>query len=102
MLDATQTSNPVQGHTSTPKDTNVWHYKPAWCQPWSIISTGVVFVSAVRWISHESIAWTIVGAVPILLWWYIFLVVYPEEFKRLITSGQQFNALSMTESELES
>ena len=97
-LGAEQASQPNPRQSASPDD-NVWSHKPAWCQPWTIISTGIVLVAGVRWISHESLIWTLLSAAPILLWWYVFLVLYPQEYKRLMASGDQRAALSMTEAE---
>lgn len=55
--------------------------KPPWCQPWSIVSTGAAIIAA---------AWKLVGVgyfsvvavfvtFAILLWWYVFLVLYPQQ-----------------------
>lgn len=59
-----------------------WAYKPVWCQPWSIISTGIAFVAGARWITGESTIATVVAAVPILVWWYVFLVLVPGDFSK--------------------
>jgi hypothetical protein len=58
-----------------------WHYKPWWCQPTSIVATGVAFVLAANFMSDHSIKTTILAAGPVALWWWIFLVVVPNEFK---------------------
>ena len=34
-------------------ETNVWKSKPAWCQPWTIVATGVAIVGGEQ-VSHES------------------------------------------------
>ena len=76
----------VQQATSNEIDTDVWAHKPAWCQPWSILATGAGFVGIVNTISGRSPVWTGVAAVPILVWWYVFLVAYPAEFKAYMLS----------------
>ena len=65
-----------------PANTDFWAYKPVWCQPWSIITTGVGFVAAARWVTGGSTVATVVAAVPILAWWYIFLVAVPADFRK--------------------
>ncbi|KAL4448544.1 hypothetical protein ABPG75_005763 [Micractinium tetrahymenae] len=62
-------------------DTNVWAYKPAWCQPYSILATGSLVVSAVWLTSGGSPAWTAAAALPVAAWWYLFLAVYPAQFR---------------------
>ncbi|GAB4817748.1 hypothetical protein N2152v2_004794 [Parachlorella kessleri] len=62
-------------------ETNVWAYKPAWCQPWSILSSGTAVVAGVWAISGGSTAWTAASALPVMAWWYLFLGVYPAQFR---------------------
>ncbi len=76
----------VQRRSGRDLDTNVWAHKPAWCQPWSILGTGAGFVGLVNTISGHSALWTGIASVPILVWWYVFLVAYPAEFKSYVLS----------------
>lgn len=62
-------------------DMNFWHYKPWWCQPPSIIITGIGFVIAANVFGDCSLKTTVLACGPVLLWWYIFLVVVPTSFK---------------------
>lgn len=56
-------------------------YKPAWCQPYSIVATGS-FVVAGAWLaSGGSPGWTAAAALPVAAWWYLFLAVYPAQFQ---------------------
>jgi hypothetical protein len=56
---------------------NIWNYKPWWCQPWSIILTGIAIVGG-SWLLTKTV-WIVVGiAIPILLWWIYFLILYPK------------------------
>lgn len=63
---------------------NMWDYKPAWCQPWSILGSGSAVVGAVALISHNSPLFTGVVAIPIAVWWYLFLYLVPQEFKQYV------------------
>ncbi|MEL7083976.1 MAG: DUF6737 family protein [Cyanobacteria bacterium J06597_1] len=54
----------------------IWDYKPWWCQPWSIVLTGVVVVAA-SWLVLHRLWVTGLVALPILVWWALFLVLYP-------------------------
>ena len=65
-----------------PTNPDFWAYKPVWCQPWSIISTGIAFVAGARWITGGSAIATVVAAVPILAWWYVFLILVPGDFRK--------------------
>ncbi|MFO5490970.1 MAG: DUF6737 family protein [Cuspidothrix sp.] len=54
-----------------------WKYKPWWCQPWSIILTGVTLVTGI-WLIFK-IAWlTILVAIPLLIWMGFFLLIWPQ------------------------
>ncbi|MGF1588910.1 MAG: DUF6737 family protein [Pleurocapsa sp.] len=70
---------------SNTESTNVWDYKPGWCQPWSIISTGLVIVAA-SWLILHNIWVTIVISLPIIVWWVYFLILYPKAFAQYVTS----------------
>ena len=54
----------------------IWDYKPWWCQPWSIVLTGVSVVAASWFILHRLWVSGMV-ALPVLAWWTVFLVLYP-------------------------
>ncbi len=56
---------------------NLWNYKPWWCQPWSIILTGIVIISG-SWLIMKIIWLTILVAITISLWWVYFLIIYPQ------------------------
>lgn len=62
-------------------DPNVWTHKPAWCQPWSIVGTGGAVVAGVWALSAGSTGWTAAAALPVAAWWWLFLGVYPQQFR---------------------
>ena len=59
---------------------SIWTTKPWWCQPWSILLTGVVVVSGcwsllpLRWLNALVTA-------AVLLWWFLFLVLVPSAYR---------------------
>ena len=57
-----------------------WALKPPWCQPWTIVATGLVLVSASWLLLHR---WWI--TLPVLLvvlgWWGLFLVLVPASWR---------------------
>lgn len=63
---------------------NMWDYKPPWCQPTTIISFGTAVVLFAYQISGHSEVLTAVAAGPILVWWYLFLVLVPQQFKAYV------------------
>ena len=66
---------------------NVWNYKPWWCQPWSILLTGVMLITG-SWLLFKIIWLTIVVAIPILIWMGFFLLIYPQ----LISQSEILNS----------
>jgi len=57
-----------------------WSHKPWWCQPWSILTTGVVGMAADGLVFRVlPLPWWLgVGpVVAILGWWLLFLVMVP-------------------------
>lgn len=64
------------------KSYNVWDEKPRWCQPWTILLTGTAIIGGIWFISH--ILWlTILVSLPILVWWFVFLILYPRAMSQL-------------------
>jgi ABC-type transport system involved in cytochrome c biogenesis permease subunit len=59
------------------KSASVWSYKPWWCQPWSILLTGVALISA-SWLLLKILWLTILVAIPVLTWMTFFLFLYPK------------------------
>lgn len=59
-----------------------WQEKPWWCQPWTIILTGLGLVGGSWWFIQR---WwlTLPLAVLILLWWWYFLLIYPKLVREL-------------------
>ncbi|MFM7264299.1 MAG: DUF6737 family protein [Cyanobium sp.] len=59
---------------------SLWSQKPWWCQPWSIVLTGVALVAG-------SLLWpgrwwlTLPLALAVLLWWWVFLVQVPAAYR---------------------
>jgi membrane protein YdbS with pleckstrin-like domain len=55
---------------------SIWHHKPWWCQPWSILLTGASVVAASWLLLHRP--WiSVAAAALVLLWWMLFLVLVP-------------------------
>ncbi|KGF71666.1 hypothetical protein DO97_16510 [Neosynechococcus sphagnicola sy1] len=58
------------------KPVSPWSYKPWWCQPWSIVLTGVTLIGGSWLLLH--IGWlTALIAVPVLTWMGFFVLVWP-------------------------
>ena len=65
-------------------DTNAkksfWDSKPYWCQPWSIISFGVLVLILSFKLSSNIIISSIL-AFFIFVWWVVFLILAPNSYQ---------------------
>lgn len=68
---------------SNPKSTVVWDYKPWWCQPWSILLTGLGIIVG-SWLLLKTIWITVSISLVIFAWWIYFLIVYPQMIKEYL------------------
>ena len=55
---------------------NYWNLKPYWCQPWSIITFGILVLIFSWTFLKNFIITTIVGFF-IIAWWALFLIIVP-------------------------
>ncbi|MBW4667914.1 MAG: hypothetical protein KME60_10900 [Cyanomargarita calcarea GSE-NOS-MK-12-04C] len=63
------------------KPLSVWNYKPWWCQPWSILLTGITIISG-SWLIFQTIWLTVIVSIPVLTWMGFFLIYYPQSVIR--------------------
>ena len=61
---------------------NFWDSKPYWCQPWSIISFGVL-VLIFSWEQINNIIFTSILGFFIFVWWIVFLIVAPNLYQEI-------------------
>ena len=59
---------------------NFWDSKPYWCQPWSIISFGVLVLIFSFKILNNIIITSILGFF-VLVWWIVFLILAPNSYQ---------------------
>ena len=57
-----------------------WDSKPYWCQPWSIISFGVL-VLVLSWKLFNNIVISFILGCFIFIWWIVFLILAPNSYK---------------------
>ena len=57
-----------------------WDSKPYWCQPWSIISFGVLVLIFSFKLLNNTIITSILGFF-ILVWWIVFLILAPNLYQ---------------------
>ena len=53
-----------------------WSYKPFWCQPWTIIFSGIIILIA-SFLIFRSLWLTIPLFLFVLIWWILFLFIAP-------------------------
>ena len=56
-----------------------WDLKPYWCQPWSIITFGIL-VLIFSWSLFNNILITSIFAFIIIAWWALFLIIVPSSY----------------------
>ena len=66
---------------------SMWAMKPWWCQPWSIILTGVT-IPAASWLLLHRLWITVPVAGIMLVWWALFLVLVPGQYAAAVKAGQ--------------
>ena len=59
-----------------------WDLKPYWCQPWSIITFGIL-VLTLSWKIFNNIIITSIIALFIITWWVLFLLIVPSSYKSI-------------------
>tara|TARA_B100000700_G_C15054584_1_gene862145 strand:- start:286 stop:504 length:219 start_codon:yes stop_codon:yes gene_type:complete len=57
-----------------------WDLKPPWCQPWTIIVSGILFL-ILSWISFHKIFISLILSFLIILWWSLFLILVPISYQ---------------------
>jgi len=67
--------------------TRLWDHKPWWCQPWSILLTGVAAV-ILSWLWLRIWWLSTLTAAAVVVWWTLFLVVVPRAWKRSVENGE--------------
>ncbi|MEL6555533.1 MAG: DUF6737 family protein [Cyanobacteria bacterium J06621_11] len=58
---------------------SMWALKPWWCQPWSIILTGIL-IPSVSWVLLHRLWISLPVAAVMVVWWILFLVVVPTQY----------------------
>jgi hypothetical protein len=72
------------------KSFDVWNYKPWWCQPWSILLTGIVIITS-SWLIGKNLWISLLVSLPIVAWWVYFLILYPRLVSQAMEESQGEN-----------
>lgn len=62
---------------SETKPVSPWKSKPWWCQPWSILLTGVTLITG-SWVIFKTVWLTVLICLPVLTWMGFFLLIWPQ------------------------
>lgn len=66
---------------------SIWQVKPWWCQPWSIVLTGLAIPTG-SWLGLHRLWITIPVAGVIAIWWLLFLVLVPAQYSTAVKTAQ--------------
>jgi hypothetical protein len=70
-----------------PPPTSLWASKPWWCQPWSIILTGILLPGAV-WVLTQRLWLTLPLVGIVFIWWTLFLYLAPKQYAEALQATQ--------------
>jgi len=73
--------DPLAEDMTEGQDLSIWTHKPWWCQPWSILLTGVAVVT-ISWLLFARWWLTLGVSIGVLLWWGLFLVLAPAAWRQ--------------------
>lgn len=77
-----------QGGSAGSEPGSIWVLKPWWCQPWTIVLTGLVVVAG-SWLVLQRWWITAPLGVAVVLWWAVFLVLVPQAYRQSdVTTGR--------------
>ena len=65
---------------------SLWQSKPWWCQPWTILLTGLMAIAG-SWLLLHRLWISAPVTLGVLLWWWLFLVVVPRAYKAQLQEG---------------
>ena len=71
-----------------PGDLSIWSQKPWWCQPWSILLTGVAVIT-ISWLLFGRGWLSLLVVTGVLLWWGLFLVLVPAAWRQEVLAAQE-------------
>ncbi|MEL7328736.1 MAG: DUF6737 family protein [Cyanobacteria bacterium J06559_1] len=67
---------------------SMWQLKPWWCQPWSIILTGIA-IPVASWLLLHRLWITLPVTGVIAVWWLLFLVIVPGQYSQMLEANEQ-------------
>jgi membrane protein YdbS with pleckstrin-like domain len=80
----------VMPSSNTDLPPSLWQLKPWWCQPWSIVLTGIVIpLGSWLWLGW----WWVTLPLGLLmgLWWFVFLYLVPQQYRLEVLQANSEN-----------
>lgn len=69
---------------------SIWEVKPWWCQPWSIILTGLAIPTGSWLLLH--LWWITLPVVAVIVvWWVLFLGIVPAQYAAAVMQQTDLN-----------
>ncbi|GAB4378295.1 MAG: hypothetical protein Kow00121_29770 [Elainellaceae cyanobacterium] len=65
---------------------SLWQLKPWWCQPWSIVLTGII-VSGGAWLLSHRLWVTVPIVLGVAAWWLLFLYLVPRQYAEMVDAA---------------
>lgn len=69
----------------SPASASIWSQKPWWCQPWSILLTGVSAIAG-SWVLFHSLWLSVPTSIGVGIWWLLFLVLVPAAYANAVST----------------
>jgi hypothetical protein len=69
----------THGAVEAKPPTSLWDQKPWWCQPWTILLSGLIAITG-SWLLLQTVWITALVFTAIAAWWLLFLVIVPRAF----------------------
>ncbi|MGB7084824.1 MAG: DUF6737 family protein [Phormidesmis sp.] len=67
---------------------SMWQTKPWWCQPWSIVLTGLLIPTG-SWLLLHRLWITLPMIGVIVVWWVLFLVLVPAQYAAAVRGASE-------------
>ena len=77
----------MNSRDSSDKNNSYWAEKPLWCQPWTILVTGITLIIVTNYLFRNILVVAILGVI-IICWWLLFLVIAPVAYLKEAESDE--------------
>lgn len=78
----------MDNNLDRPVSESMWQVKPWWCQPWSIVLTGLAIPTG-SWLLLHRLWITLPVVAVIVAWWVLFLGLVPAQYAAMVRKSQE-------------